>query len=190
MKKQKGRKIDKLSLFDEVALRQFLVKNDYTEAAAEVLAGRVVDQVFYKCVKGSAVESKPSELLSGFTKKLLRLLDECDWTVLTTTVLHEMTSSNKTTTKLLISLQDGHEVECVILRHMKRRTICISSQVGCKMGCTFCATGALGYEYNLYAGEILQQLVHANHYLQDEATSPTGIHFSNIVFMGVSHTAL
>ena len=109
------------------------------------------------------------------------------WTVLNTSVQHSMTSSNGNTTKLLVILGDGHEVECVILRHLKRRTICVSSQVGCKMGCSFCATGALGYEYNLFSCEILQQLIHANRFLQKESEEPCfGIRFTNIVFMGVS----
>lgn len=92
------------------------------------------------------------------------------------------------TVKLLIKLQDGHEIETVIIDHLKRGdddepkgkagrlTLCVSSQVGCRMACTFCATGTLGLSGNLLAGEILEQLWHA---LQVRK----GI--TNIVFMGM-----
>ena len=62
---------------------------------------------------------------------------------------------------MVVELQDGHRVESVVMRHDKGRvTLCVSSQVGCKMGCTFCATGTLGELGNLTSGEILEQLVH------------------------------
>ena len=162
----------------------------YTTSEAEKLSTRIVNQVFAKFVKrhpGEAAYDRPSDFLHGISKDVLALLDEAEvWSVLNTTVVHAMTSENGNTTKLLVALADGHEVECVILRHLKRRTICVSSQVGCKMGCTFCATGALGYEYNLFSGEILQQLIHANRFLQEESKQALGIFFTNIVFMGVS----
>ena len=89
------------------------------------------------------------------------------------------------TIKILIQLQDGHEVESVIIDHTKRGdesdsggrlTLCVSSQVGCAMKCTFCATGTLGLSGNLLAGEILEQLWHATQIRP-------GI--SNVVFMGM-----
>lgn len=55
---------------------------------------------------------------------------------------------------MLIELHDGEEVEAVIMRHEKRATLCVSSQVGCKMGCTFCATGTMGLRGNLSSGEV------------------------------------
>ena len=73
--------------------------------------------------------------------------------LLTTRIAVEETSGDGSTTKIIVELQDGHRVEAVIIRHLKGRraegkkglgaTLCISSQVGCKMGCTFCATGTL-----------------------------------------------
>lgn len=79
--------------------------------------------------------------------------------------------------KLLVRLQDGAEVEAVIMlydtraqdeldpapRGGERATLCVSSEVGCAMGCTFCATGTMGLLADLTAGEIVEQLVHALH---------------------------
>ena len=68
-----------------------------------------------------------------------------------------------------MKLQDGHRVESVLMRHDGgRNTLCVSSQVGCKMGCTFCATGTLGELGNLTAGEILEQLAHARAFLRSQ----------------------
>ena len=87
----------------------------------------------------------------------------------TSKILSSQTSSNGTTTKLAIQLQDEHVVESVLMRHESRITICISSQVGCAMGCTFCATGTMGIRGNLCSGEILEQLVHGSRVLlQDD----------------------
>ena len=57
------------------------------------------------------------------------------------------------TNKLLLQLHDGHLVECVLLHEADRHTACISTQVGCGMGCVFCASGINGVERNLTGGE-------------------------------------
>jgi tRNA A37 methylthiotransferase MiaB len=93
----------------------------------------------------------------------------------TTKVIERSESSRGDTTKLLVELQDGHRVETVIMRHRGHATVCISSQIGCQMGCRFCATGTMGIIGDLTAGEILEQLVWAN--------SVTRIR--NVVFMGM-----
>lgn len=67
------------------------------------------------------------------------------------------------TTKMEVTLSDGLRVETVLMRHGKRTTVCVSSQVGCAMGCTFCATGTMGILGDLSSGEIIQQLLHARH---------------------------
>ena len=59
------------------------------------------------------------------------------------------------TEKLLLELADGQRIECVLLRDGPRRTVCISSQVGCAMGCVFCASGIDGVVRNLTTGEIV-----------------------------------
>lgn len=95
-----------------------------------------------------------------------------DFVTLTSTIDKRPTSIDGTTTKMAIKLQDGHVVESVLMRHVSaggsRATLCVSSQVGCAMGCTFCATGTMGIRGNLCSGEILEQLVHAERVLQEE----------------------
>lgn len=91
------------------------------------------------------------------------------YSTLTSQVQTSQTSSNGTTTKLAVRLHDGHVVESVLMRHEGRVTICVSSQVGCAMGCTFCATGTMGIRGNLSAGEILEQMVHGSRILAAEA---------------------
>jgi len=78
-----------------------------------------------------------------------------NFTTHTTTVESAQTSADASTTKLLIKLYDSHMVESVIMRHETGRiTLCVSSQVGCQMGCTFCATGTMGIIGDLSTGEV------------------------------------
>jgi 23S rRNA (adenine2503-C2)-methyltransferase len=83
------------------------------------------------------------------------------------------------TEKLLLVLADGGRIECVLLFDDGRRTICVSSQVGCAMGCVFCASGLDGVERNLTRGEILEQMLRLQHRLPDEER------LSHIVMMGM-----
>jgi len=89
------------------------------------------------------------------------------------------TESSDGTDKLLVSLPDGGEVECVLLRDGTRRSICISSQVGCAMGCVFCASGLDGVDRNLTTGEILEQMLLLQSRLGE------GERLSHIVMMGM-----
>lgn len=85
------------------------------------------------------------------------------------------------TTKLVLRAADGELVETVILRMTSGRTsLCLSTQVGCAGGCTFCATGRLGLKRNLEAAEILDQLVLANRIIESE-----GRRVRNVMFMGM-----
>lgn len=83
------------------------------------------------------------------------------------------------THKLLLSLQDGQLVECVLIQEAGRHTACISTQVGCGMGCVFCASGLGGLARNLTAGEILEQLVRLGNLL------PASERLTHIVIMGM-----
>jgi 23S rRNA (adenine2503-C2)-methyltransferase len=83
------------------------------------------------------------------------------------------------TEKLLLRLADGETIECVLLRDGVRRTICISSQVGCAMGCVFCASGLDGVKRNLTTGEILEQMLRLQRLL------PANERLSHIVVMGM-----
>jgi sorting nexin-8 len=100
---------------------------------------------------------------------------ENDFVTVTSSIDARPTSKDGTTTKMAIQLQDGHFIESVLMRHVSaagsRATLCVSSQVGCAMGCTFCATGTMGIRGNLCSGEILEQLVHAGRVLAADLIS-------------------
>jgi 23S rRNA (adenine2503-C2)-methyltransferase len=89
-------------------------------------------------------------------------------------------SSDGDTEKVLFALASGHTIESVLMRYKQRRTACISTQVGCAMGCVFCATGQMGFERNLTAGEIVEQVIHFARYLAREDQRLT-----NVVIMGM-----
>jgi 23S rRNA (adenine2503-C2)-methyltransferase len=89
------------------------------------------------------------------------------------------TQAEDGTEKLLLGLADGGQIECVLLRDEVRRTICISTQVGCGMGCVFCASGLDGLERNLTRGEILEQILRLQRLLKAEER------LSHIVVMGM-----
>jgi len=94
------------------------------------------------------------------------------------------------TQKALFRLPDGKTIEAVLMVYDKRRTLCISSQAGCAMGCTFCATALGGLARNLTAGEIVAQVLYFARYLADpvaepamDVPRPTAV--TNIVLMGM-----
>ncbi|HLQ58361.1 MAG TPA: 23S rRNA (adenine(2503)-C(2))-methyltransferase RlmN [Gemmatimonadales bacterium] len=91
--------------------------------------------------------------------------------------------SSDSTEKFLWALDDGEAIESVLIPEGKRRTLCISSQAGCALGCVFCATGRMGFRRNLSAGEIAGQVREL--VLRDPALKPT-----NIVFMGMGEPLL
>ena len=85
-----------------------------------------------------------------------------------TTKVVEHQKSADGTEKLLLELQDGGRIECVLLREENRRTICISSQVGCAMGCVFCASGLDGVDRNLTTGEGVEQMLRLQRLLPEQ----------------------
>ncbi|MPQ42449.1 23S rRNA (adenine(2503)-C(2))-methyltransferase RlmN [Clostridium tarantellae] len=91
-------------------------------------------------------------------------------------VIECLTSKEDGTMKLLVAFKDGNIVECVIMRYKHGNTICISTQVGCRMGCKFCASTLEGMKRNLTSGEILAQIIIAQKLLNER--------ISNIVLMG------
>ncbi len=110
--------------------------------------------------------------------------------------------------KALITLEDGLNVETVLMRHTGRNTVCVSSQIGCPLGCTFCATGQMGFIRNLTAGEIVAQVLFWARWLKLTSPQPSPskgegeIHPSpplqrreaervaNVVFMGMGEPFL
>jgi 23S rRNA (adenine2503-C2)-methyltransferase len=89
-------------------------------------------------------------------------------------------SSDGQTEKVLFKLQDGQLVETVLMKYARRRTLCISTQAGCAMGCVFCATGQMGFFRHLRIGEIVAQVLYFARTLAHE-----GEHVTNIVLMGM-----
>jgi 23S rRNA (adenine2503-C2)-methyltransferase len=88
--------------------------------------------------------------------------------------------------KFAYTTRDGEVIESVLLYDGKRRTACISSQLGCALGCVFCATGAMGFKRNLSQGEIVGQLIAMNEYLVQRNDKT----ITNIVFMGMGEALL
>jgi 23S rRNA m2A2503 methyltransferase len=82
------------------------------------------------------------------------------------------------TTKYLLKLEDSHTIESVFLPEEERATLCLSSQVGCKFGCSFCASAPFGFVRNLKASEILDEVLFIKAHNKDRA-------ITNIVFMGI-----
>ena len=89
------------------------------------------------------------------------------------------------TRKWLFRTPDGAAIEAVLMGYARRTTLCISSQVGCALGCTFCATGQFGFERHLEAGEIVAQVAFAQAFLADGGMKGCPSRITNIVFMGM-----
>lgn len=93
----------------------------------------------------------------------------------TLTPVAETASSDGETTKMLFRLADGQTIETVLMRYERRCTVCISTQVGCAMGCPFCATGQSGLTRNLTVGEIVAQVLFAARAFRDEGSALAGV---------------
>lgn len=165
-------------LFDEPSLRAFLIGH----GVKDVHMGKIWKHML-------ANPDCPLDEIPGLPERIREPLRR-DFVFCTSKIVHTVESSIDGTVKMLIRLQDGHEVEAVLIHHTgeaehpdlrqadrcgQRDTLCLSSQVGCRLGCTFCATGTMGLQGNLWAGEIQEQLIHAR--------SLRGV--SNVVYMGM-----
>jgi len=109
------------------------------------------------------------------------------YTIGSASEVKRIVSEDGDTTKLLLNLVDGTPVETVLIQYPPskinghpRSTICVSTQVGCAMGCIFCATGQMGFKRNIKAEEIVAQVIHFARLLQER-----GEHVTNLVFMGM-----
>jgi 23S rRNA (adenine2503-C2)-methyltransferase len=118
------------------------------------------------------------DLMTDLSKKCRRRLTD-KFEFQTPTIAHEEASTDGTR-KYLFALDDGEHIETVLIPDPEagRCTVCISSQVGCALGCRFCATAGLGFARNLSVGEILGQLIRLRDKLGDDV-------FTNVVFMGM-----
>ena len=95
------------------------------------------------------------------------------------TMLDSKRSSIDGTTKYLFRLEDGNTIETVFLPEARRGTICLSSQVGCKFACSFCASSSVGFVRNLKSSEILNEVIFAKSLKSPETP------LTNLVFMGI-----
>jgi 23S rRNA (adenine2503-C2)-methyltransferase len=120
------------------------------------------------------------ESMSDLPKGLRGQLEQ-EWSVFGTAVVHHHVAPDGTD-KLLLGCGDGRRIECVLMAEADRRTVCISTQVGCGMGCVFCASGLKGVERNLTRGEILEQVVRLRNLL------PEGEALTNVVVMGMGES--
>jgi len=123
------------------------------------------------------------EAMTDLSKPLRRRLAE-EFRIWTTRVVAKRKADDGTE-KLLLELSDGERIECVLLRDdTTHRTICLSTQVGCAMGCVFCASGLDGVTRNLTTGEIVEQM------LQLKRLLPAEERLSHVVVMGMGEPLL
>jgi 23S rRNA (adenine2503-C2)-methyltransferase len=95
-------------------------------------------------------------------------------------------SKDDRTVKAAVELEDGLQIETVLMKHSdKRNTICVSSQVGCPLGCLFCVTGSMGFKRNLTSSEIVEQVLFFARHLKKQNEKVT-----NVVFMGMGEPFL
>jgi len=143
-------------------------------------ADQILYPLYYKFPKSiSEIKQLPTSMRA-------KLIEE-GFAIDSATEIHRIVSEDGDTTKLLLNLTDGTPVETVLIQYPStkinghpRSTICVSTQVGCAMGCTFCATGQMGFERNLKAEEIVAQVIHFAELLEKR-----GQHVTNLVFMGM-----
>jgi len=120
-------------------------------------------------------QRQPLEQITTLAAALRARLD--DALPLTLSLADERSGDNGMTRKWLWRGDDGAQIETVLMRYPQRATVCISSQAGCAMGCTFCATGQAGFERHLSSTEIVEQVLRAQHASEQRV--------ANVVFMGM-----
>ncbi|MCB2224538.1 MAG: 23S rRNA (adenine(2503)-C(2))-methyltransferase RlmN [Actinobacteria bacterium] len=101
------------------------------------------------------------------------------------TVEEQQSADGGRTIKWLFRAPDGVAIEAVLMGYRSRVTLCISSQAGCAMGCTFCATGQFGFDRHLDAGEITAQVAYAGAHLREHPIEGSPDRVTNVVFMGM-----
>jgi 23S rRNA (adenine2503-C2)-methyltransferase len=141
--------------------------------SAAYRAGQVLDWVVHR-------RATSFDRMSDLPRSLRQRLD-AEWTVFGTRVVYHDVAPDDTN-KLVLACDDGQRVECVLLVEGPRRTVCLSSQVGCGMGCVFCASGLKGLERNLRPSEILEQALHLRNLLQPAET------ITHVVVMGMGES--
>ena len=123
-----------------------------------------------------------SREMTNLPERIRATLDTRLWPF---TVEVEQSADIGATRKWLFRAPDGAAIETVLMGYPRRSTVCISSQAGCAMGCTFCATGQFGFERHLEPGEIVAQVAYAQAFLRAGGIPGAPDHLTNIVFMGM-----
>lgn len=131
-----------------------------------------VEQIFSWVQKG--IET--FEEMTNVPKELIMKL-KGEYYIANARIWNKLKSSIDETVKYLFQLNDGELIEAVVMKYHHGYSMCISSQVGCKMGCKFCCTGKSGFLRNLTSSEMLAQIT--------SAQKDLGIRISNIVLMGM-----
>lgn len=129
-------------------------------------------QVYEWLVKGA----NSFEEMTNLPKTLRAQLQET-FSLSFVTIRRKLVSAIDGTVKYLFALPDGHSVEGVVMHYHHGHSLCLSTQVGCRMGCSFCATGMAGFVRNLTPGEMLSQITAAQQDL--------GLRISHLVLMGM-----
>jgi 23S rRNA (adenine2503-C2)-methyltransferase len=143
------------------------------QGAPTYRAKQVLDWVFHR-------RAESFETMSDLPKALRQQVD-AEWTIFGTQIVHHDVAPDGTD-KLVLECRDGRRIECVLMAEGSRRTVCISTQVGCGMGCVFCASGLKGVERNLSVDEILEQVLRLRNLLPHAET------VSHIVVMGMGES--
>lgn len=154
-----------------------IVSMNYEELSQELKAlglpkfraTQIYDWLHNKCVSSF-------EEMTNISKALINKLND-NFVIFACTIEKKLVSRYDNTVKYLYSLPDGEYLECVVMEYSYGHTICVSTQVGCKMGCAFCASGIGGFKRHLAPSEILSQIYTAQRDL--------GIRISRIVLMGM-----
>lgn len=150
----------------EEQLRQWLVE----KGEKPFHASQILDWIYQK-------KAQSFEEMTNLSKALREKLQN-EFQLHTLKLKKTVDSDDGQTTKFLWELSDGNLVESVLIRAPDRRTVCVSSQVGCPARCAFCASGKKGLMRNLETAEIVEQVIHIDRYLKDERVC-------HIVYMGM-----
>jgi 23S rRNA (adenine2503-C2)-methyltransferase len=168
----------------EPGKRPFLEES--RESFGSWLAARGEPPMRYRQIRRQLLANRAESFdsMTDLSKKLRSDL-EADFTPWSTKVEQHLVASDGTH-KLLLRLADGKRIECVLIQDAGRATACISTQVGCGMGCVFCASGLNGVERNLTTGEIVEQLVRLRNLTQREPIDPDRpTRLTHVVVMGM-----
>jgi 23S rRNA (adenine2503-C2)-methyltransferase len=122
--------------------------------------------------------ASPDEFTNLSKSLRQKMAGELTWAGLEPSMV--LKSKDGETVKTLFRLSDEREIEAVLMRYEDRRTLCISTQSGCAMGCVFCATGQMGFKRHLSAGEIVAQVIYYARLLKAQGEQVT-----NVVVMGM-----